>query len=161
MAPAALGVLPGAPPTPAPPLCSKGSFLKPPPQQQTDLRSEPWLLGLRLVPQTPRMHACPRLYPHGEAPLPTARPPPHLMQAGVPPAQGQIALPPPRGPLSSPVCPPPSCQRTHLSPIPGHQPWVSVPSCPLLAPQHPVLRLPAVTMEGIWYETNKENKNQT
>lgn len=67
---------------------------------------------------------------------------------------------PQRGPFSSPVCPPPSCQRTHLSPIPGHQPWVSVPSCPLLAPQYPVLRLPAVTMEGIWYETNKKTKTK-
>lgn len=105
-------------------------------------------------------HACmtQAVPPRGGPPANSQTPTPPLMQAGVPPAQGQIALPPPRGPLSSPVCPPPSCQRTHLSPIPGHQPWVSVPSCPLLAPQHPVLRLPAVTMEGIWYETNKEKQ---
>lgn len=33
------------------------------PTTAADLRSVPWLLGRRLAPQTPRMHARPRLYP--------------------------------------------------------------------------------------------------
>lgn len=162
MAPAALGVLPGAPPTPAPPLCSKGSFLKPPPTAADRPQECALALGPPASPPG-ATHACmtQAVPPWGGHPADSQTPHPTSLSCRLAFLWLRVKLLsyPQRGSLSSPVYPPPSCQRTHLSPIPGHQPWVSVPSCPLLAPQHPVLRLPAVTKEGIWYETKKQKPN--
>lgn len=104
---AALGVFPGAPPPPAPPLGSKGSFLKPPAhssRQTSGVCPGPWATGQ--PPQTPHVHARPEAAP----PMgwPPCRQPnsPHLIQAGVPLAQGQIASPAPPSKMSTLLCSP-------------------------------------------------------
>lgn len=75
----------------------------------------------------------------------------------------RVPLPPhPRGPPPAPQAPLPCCQRTRRPP----HPWrlalggLSRPalSPPTPQPQHPVLCLPAVTVEGIWYEANRKQK---
>ncbi|XP_045445014.1 uncharacterized protein LOC123653306 [Pipistrellus kuhlii] len=81
---------------------------------------------------------------------------PHPTSSGWRPSgSGSHCSPTPRGSLS-PVHPP-SCQRTHLSP--SLDTSLGCQFLPALCPPHPVLRLPAATKEGIWYET--KNKNQT
>lgn len=156
VAPAALGALPGAPPTPAPPLCSKGSFLKPPPAAAGRPQECAPALGPPASPPD-ATHACmTQAVPPWVPPCRQPDSPSHLMQAGVPLAQGHIALHPKEAP-------PPLAHPLLLA---------KGPTCPLfldtslgcrllpaLCPPHPVPRLPAVTEEGIWYET--KHKNQT
>lgn len=137
-------------PSPTPGLLG-GPFRSPRPQQQTDLRGAPRPLGHRPAPQTPRMHARPQAVPPwGGRPADSQTPPFHLTQAGVPLAQGQLLS----HPLSS--VHPPSCQRTHSSPVPGDRPWVAVPPALSLAPA-PKSMSSSCDCGVIWCETNQPN----
>lgn len=104
---AALGVFPGAPPPPAPPLGSKGSFLKPPPIAADRPQGCALAPGPQVSPPPDATHACKT---RGGPPMgwPPCRQPnsPHLIQAGVPLAQGQIASPAPPSKMSTLLCSP-------------------------------------------------------
>lgn len=136
---AALGVFPGAPPPPAPPLGSKGSFLKPPPIAADRPQGCALAPGPQVSPPPPprpRRHTCMQDLgrpPHGVATLPTAKLlPSHTSWR--PSGSGSNCFPSPTlKDVNSSVQPSPSCQRTHLSPILRDLPWVAVLSCPLLA----------------------------
>lgn len=157
---AALGVFPGAPPPPAPPLGSKGSFLKPPPIAADRPQGCALAPGPQVSPppQTPHMHARPGAAPPWGG---------HLADSQIPPISYKLAslwlrvklLPQPH---------PQRCQLfcAALSFLPK-DPLVPHPQRPALGGssllpspclQHPVLCLPVLTMEGIGYETKSQTR---
>lgn len=155
-APAALGVLPGAPPPPARPLGPKGSFLKPPPTAAG--RPQEYALG---PPASPPDAMCACATPGGAlgvAALPDSQTPHPAFRAGWHPSgSGSDCSPAPKR-LPVPQCTPSFLPKDPLVPRPWRPASGVCSLLPFPSPQHPPLCLPAVTVEGIWYETKNKTK---
>lgn len=155
---AALGVLPGAPPPPAPSPGSKGSFPKPPPIAAD--RPQFWPLGHRsALPDT--THACKS---RGGPPMgwpPCRQPNSPIFSYKLVSLWLRVKLLPQPHPQMSPLlswAPPSFLPKDPFVPHPQRPALGGSSLLPSPCLQHPVLCLPAVTMEGIWYETNKKTK---